>query len=472
MTLRETALRGGAYLTAREILGLVLRLGGVLLVTRLIGPANFGLYAGSLATVTVLAAAAQLGSEVFLIRREHEPEQHVYDQVFTVLLLSTAAAVALGLASSGVVALLVDDHEFLEPFQVLLLAVPLGVLWAPAQAKLERAFRFRAMAMLQLGSDVMLYAVAVPLALGGAGVWGPIAGTFASYGWLLVLSYVLAHYRPTVDFSRDRLLELGRYGLAFTPAGLLARVEQLVNPLVVGPFLGATSVGHVALAIRLVDTVSFVLRATYRVSLVALGRVQSDAARLRRGFEEMMTLQVLALGPILVGLAATAPWLVPLLFGEEWRPTLKVLPFVAAAALLVGVFNVHFALLYVKGRNLVASAISLVRVVLLLVAALALVPPFGLVGYGVAVCLTIPAWVIAHREVGKLLTFHYGMALKWTASFLPPLFIPLVGTPWGLLLLASVLVVLSDGTARAQVGEYASFLRSMVARRGSAGAEN
>lgn len=471
MSLRERALRGGAYLTARELLGILLRLGGVLLVTRLIGPASFGLYAGSLAALAVLSAAAQLGAEVFLIRSEQEPEQHVYDQVFSTLLVSTSAAVLLGLGGSLLVGLVVGDWGFLQPFAVLLLALPLGVLWAPAQAKLERGFRFRSLALLQLGSDVALYAVAVALALAGAGVWAPVAGTFASYVWLLVLSYVLARYRPKLDFSRARLLELARYGAAFTPAGLLARAEQLANPLVVGTFLGAASVGEVALAYRLVDTVSFVLRATYRVSLVALGRVQNDTARLRRGFEEMMSLQVLVLGPILVGLAATAPWFVPLFFGDEWTPTLDVLPFVAVAALLTAVFNVHIALLYVKGRTLVTSAVGLVRASLLVAAAFVLVPPFGLVGYGLAVALTAVAWLIAHRRVKEIIGLGYGMTFRWVAAFLPALFIPLLESPWRLALLAPAFLVLLSRTARAQVAEYVALLRTMVSSRRAAGAE-
>src|SRR5690242_16813334 len=98
MSLRQTAMRGGVYLAGRELLGLVLRFGGVLVVTRLIGPSDFGLYAGALAVVTLLATLAQLGSEVYLVRFEHEPDRRLYDQVFTILLLSTALAVVLGSA--------------------------------------------------------------------------------------------------------------------------------------------------------------------------------------------------------------------------------------------------------------------------------------------------------------------------------------------------------------------------------------
>ena len=317
MTLRETALKGGAHLVGREVAGLLIRFGGALIVTRLIGPSNFGLYAGALAIVGTLSTAAQIGGEVFLIRREEEPPRSTYDQVFTILIGSTTAAVALGLAGSLVVGAVIDSPEAVAAFQVLLLTLPLTVLWAPAQAKLERGFHFRSLAFLQVGSDAALYTVAATLAVAGAGVWAPVAGTYAASAFLLVGSYALAAYRPRIDLSRERVRELGRFGLEFTPAPLLWSSANLVNPLVVGASLGSASVGYVALATRLADTASFVSRATYRVSLVALSRVQSDPARLRRGFEEMVSLQAIGVGVPLVALAVVARPLLPVAFGAR-----------------------------------------------------------------------------------------------------------------------------------------------------------
>jgi PST family polysaccharide transporter len=459
-------MRGGVYLAGRELLGLGLRFGGVLVITRVIGPADFGLYAGALAVVTLLATLAQLGSEVYLVRFEHEPDRRLYDQVFTILLLSTALAVILGSAGLFLYSQFVGIGDT-KPFAVLLLALPLGVLWAPAQARLERGFHFRRMAMLQLSSDVMLYLVAVPLAFAGAGVWAPIAGTFASYGLLLLLSYVLAGMLPRLAFSRSRTIELARYGAAFTPAGVLARAESLVNPLVVGPLLGAASVGYVALALRLVDTVSFVLRATYRISLVSFSRVQNEPNRLRRGFEEMMSMQVLALGPILVIMTATAPWVLPALFGEAWAPTLDVLPFVAAGSLAFCIFNTHIAFLYVMGRPAVATTVGVIRLVLLVVGALLLVPPFGITGYGIAVVGMTFGFVVADRRVAALLDFRYGLALRWALAFLPALFTALFVAPWGLVLFAPLLLSLRDRAARAQVRGYIGFMKGIV-RSGAA----
>ncbi|AGL03939.1 oligosaccharide flippase family protein [Desulfoscipio gibsoniae] len=44
MNLRSVILKDGFYLAARQLLGMVIGLVGVLLITRAIGPGNYGLY--------------------------------------------------------------------------------------------------------------------------------------------------------------------------------------------------------------------------------------------------------------------------------------------------------------------------------------------------------------------------------------------------------------------------------------------
>src|SRR5262245_33571792 len=78
MELRSKSIRGGAYLTVREGLGMLIRITGVFVITRVLGPADFGIYAGALAIVNFLAWAAQMGVEIEIIRGEEEPHRHDY----------------------------------------------------------------------------------------------------------------------------------------------------------------------------------------------------------------------------------------------------------------------------------------------------------------------------------------------------------------------------------------------------------
>ena len=125
----------------------------------------------------------------------------------------------------------------------------------------------------------------------------------------------------------------------------------MISPLVIGTTLGATGVGVAALAQRLIDTVSFVLRATWRLALVAIGRVQNDPERLRRGVEEGMVLQVLLVGPIFGGLSMVSAVLVLHLFGHQWIDAVHLIPYLGLTAILGSIFLLPIAMLRALGRN-------------------------------------------------------------------------------------------------------------------------
>ncbi len=460
--LRAQALRGGAFLVGRETAGIAIRLVGVLVLTRLIGPANFGIYSGAAAVVTVLTVLAQLGAEVFLIRREAEPSRDEYDAVFSVLVISSLDLMGAALLGSLVVDSFVRDRAATDAFRVLVLTLPINVLWAPAQAKLERALRFDSMAVLEVGGDVALYGVSVCLAVAGLGLWAPVLGYVAWQSWLLIASYRLARYRPGWRWDPVRAGELLRYGRRFLPGGFLQRAELLVSPVVVGGFLGATAVGYVTLVVRIVDTLGFAMRVTWRLSIVSFGRVQSDLVRLRRGFEETMVLQTLAFAPLAAAFAVGAPRLIPLLFGSEWKPAVALYPWLGTAALLGCILTTDMAVLYVAQRSAALVRIGLWRFGLLAVAAAALVPWLGLIGFGIATLVPHATLLLADREVRSLFPFQYGRVLIWTGAFAPVLFVPVLPLALALGAIALPFAVACTPGARRQLALYFSMVTKAV----------
>jgi len=97
--LGQVAVRSGSYLVAREAVGMVIRLVGIVITVRAIGPRSYGIYAGAAAYVLFMSAFAQMGSEIYLIRAPATLERRVYDQAFTFLLCTSFGATACRLRS-------------------------------------------------------------------------------------------------------------------------------------------------------------------------------------------------------------------------------------------------------------------------------------------------------------------------------------------------------------------------------------
>jgi O-antigen/teichoic acid export membrane protein len=470
VTLRDTVLRGSAYLALRQIVSLGISLAGVVAVTRLIGPGEYGRYAGSLAIVTFLSIVGRFGVDTFIIRRRENPDERLYRTAFTVMAVNGVLLAMLGiLLAPTVIGGLIGD-EFVRPFQVLLLAVPGTVLLAPALASLERRLHYRPVAFLELGQNVLFYTAAVTLAVLQPDVWAPVAAYVGSQAAFLAGALLVARLpmRPALD--RGYLRELGRYGVSYTSATFVFETRMLVNPLVVGGLLGPAAVGYVALAIRIADMLRFVVNATYRVSVSALAKIADDSERLRRSVSEGMLLQLLAAGPFLVGFAFVADPLVPAALGDEWEPTTEIFPFVAFGGIVFAVFSMQWALLFVLGRNVDVLRYNVTNVVLFVLAALVAVSMLDdPIGYGIAEAFSYLAVVWLHFSVGRPYHLDYRRLLPWLVAFLPPLASPFVPLPWRFLLLVPLAVVVALPQHRRELGGYLGHLRGAI-RPGQAAA--
>ena len=461
-SLGQLAVRGGGYLVGREAIGMVIRLVGVVLVVRLIGPRSYGIYSGAAAFVLVIATVAQMGSEVYLIRMTGDVEAHHYNQAFTFLLVTSVAATGIAEGLTFALGSLLRPIGVLLPLRILLLSIPVNVLWAPSQAAIERRFGYRLMGLLELGGDVALYATAVPLAFLGAKAWALVAGYFAWQTWLFVASWVTSGLRLRWDWSRPAIRDMWRHGLSYSTAQWANRLVDLVNPLVVGTFLGAAGVGYVAFAQRLVDTIAFAQRGAYRLGMVAMSRVGSDEKdRLRYSIEEGALLQLLALAVPFACFGIAARWLVPALFGHEWTRALPIYSLLALATMLGAAGFIQTTFLYSRGRNMAVTGVAAVQAIALAVGSVILVKHIGLDGYGVAWLLTLVNLVVADHIVRKMFSFSYKRILPWVVVLSPPVLFPLVPMPWAFLLLAPIALVLLP-PMRAEVRRIVGLIRSSM----------
>jgi O-antigen/teichoic acid export membrane protein len=465
--LRKTTLLGGGYLAVREILGILIRTVGVVVVTHFVGPASYGLYAGAAVFSNVVTLASQMGIEVYLIRQPTEPSKDQYDEAFTFLLVASMLLATAALALSlGAQAAFHVNPQAIHIFELMTLAAPVNVLWAPAQARIERAFGYRRMAWLELGGDSILYIVAASLAVSGAGAWSMAIGYVVWQSWLLVGSFILADLRPRWRWSRASMNALLRHGLSYSAAGWASSSVDLANPLIIGRYYGARGVGYVALAIRLVEALSFAQRAAFRLSLVALSRVQDDAARLRRGLEEGMVLQLLTTALPLAGFATVATVLVPLTFGRQWMPVLTVFSVMSVARMLNSPMMMTIALFYSKGRNSAVTFAAAASGVIVIAFGYPLVIALGLWGIGASRVISTVAWYYMERRSQIIVSHSRRGVLPWLIVFVPLAIFPDVAWPLRLLLALPAASVPFVPSLRNQAREYSVAIWQGLFKRG------
>ncbi len=462
VTLRDQVMRGGMYLVLRKGATIVVSLVGIVLLTRLIGATNYGLYAATAAILMYVTTFGRLGVDVFLIRRDKPPSGDIYAQTFTISILAGCAlAVAVG-GSLPLFAHWFGDQRFIWPLAVLVFGLPITLLSLTPIAVLERALDYGAIALLDVMSLTLFYAVAVAAAAAGAGVWAPVSGWLVSQLALLVAACVVTRLRPRFSVSRELLREMFGHGVGYSASSLVWGLRGLANPLIVGRYFGPRGVAYVALAIKFVETLTFVKSATYRLSIAALARVQRDLPRMRRVIEEAMVLQILSVAPFLIVFAAFAPAIVPRAFGEQWQASLDVFPLIALGYTMNSLFNMHSSALYALGRNVQVTLFHGVHVALFFGGALFFVPRFGIIGYGLGEALALAGYLVLHRQLGRVFDVSYRQVVPWAIALVPPLFLLYVPGIWSLLLFLPLVAVLVRRSERDVVARYVRAFRGTI----------
>jgi O-antigen/teichoic acid export membrane protein/GGDEF domain-containing protein len=465
-SLRDAALRSGAYLMVREAVGVVIRLGGLVLVMRRIGPADFGVYSAAAAYVLFPTTLAQMGAEVFLVRQPGPLARRTYDEVFTVLLVTSGVVVGAGLGLSFVVAPWLRPFGVIGPMRVLLLGIPVNILWAPYQAAIERKFAYRRMGALELGGDVALYATAVPLALLGYGAWSLVAGFFAWQTLLLVGSMALSGLRPRLAWSARTARAVLAHGGTYSITTWIQGVRSAVLALIVGTYAGATGVGLMNFAVRLVTTMNIGDRGVHRVGMVAISKANKDRPdRMAAALEEGTLLLLVVTALPLAAFGLMAHWVIPDVFGRDWLPALPVYVLLALWAMLRVPVTVQRTLLYAYGHNVPPAVTSTIELVMVSVVSLVAVRQLGIVGFGIASVVAVSSTVYTHYSAHRLVAVRYRRLIVPLVGLVPPVFVALAPLPWSLLLLLPPVILVANPATRRELAHLTATARATIGGR-------
>lgn len=415
--LRQVALKGGVYLVGRQVVSILLKLIGVMLITRVLGPASYGAYVSAFNVYQYALLLGQAGVGVYLLRHQGDVAESSYRTAYTIL-VGMAVILTFGVeAGTGALSSWIGVEGFDDVMQVMIFALPFQLLAVPASVRLERRFDYKNVAMLEILGQLAYYALAIPLVMMH---FGPVA---LGVAWLVqqVVTCIVAHWvaRVVPRFAFDPAVarQIIRYASTFSVANWIWQLRMLMNPLIVGPVLGATAVGIIGMTIGLLEMLSIIKTIVWRLSVAVLGTVQSDAAKLRKAVTEGMELQTLAVGAILLGFGWTGQFIVPVLFGERWAAVMDIYPYIALSYFTIAPFNMHSATMSVINRNHELAVYHAVHILIFATVAYLAVPAFGIYGYGYAEMATIPAYILMHLFLARAIgSPDYRLTAVWWAA--------------------------------------------------------
>jgi len=388
--LRRLATTGAAY-TAASISSKLIAVALLPLYTRYLTPADYGAAEVMFAAVVSASIVVRLGLIEALLRfyyKDDEDPGRVLSASFAALFwLSTAAALlALPFATPISEALLKDPAPDLA-------RIAIGGLWVLTLYEYlltifrlqERARAFFVTTMLNVLAAIGLTIVLVVGAEEGAR--GLLIGSYAS-GAAFVGGLIAYHWRSlSLRFDRQLLRRLLRFGLPTMPAELSLYALNFVDRIIIVRSLGLAEAGLYSLAVKFAQGINVLVRG-FQLAWPPLAYSIRDDGEARRVYAAVVTWFVAAMAFVAAGMWLLSRWIVRALAAPEFFGSYEAIGLLATGAALYALYMVLLVILGRTGRtefNFPATGAALAANLAL---NLALVPPLGIVGAGLALVLS------------------------------------------------------------------------------------
>jgi O-antigen/teichoic acid export membrane protein len=384
--LRRLATTGAAY-TAASILSKLIAVALLPLYTRYLSPTDYGAAEVLFAAVVSASIIVRLGAIEALLRfyyQAGEDPDRVVRTSFAAMFWTATAGALVALPFAGPI-----SDALLKTHDPGLVRIAIGGLWVLTLFEyLLTLFRLeeraRAYFLTTMANVLTTIPVTVVLVVGADdGARGLLLGSYAT-GAAFVVILIAVHWRRLgLTIERPLFGRLMRFGLPTMPAELSLYSLNFIDRVILVRYAGLAEAGLYSLAVKFAQAVNVLVRG-FQLAWPPLAYSISDDDEARRVYAVIVTWFVACCTFVVTGMWLLSRWIVRALAAPEFFSSYKAIGLISTGVTLYALYMVLVVILGRTGRtgfNFPATAAATVANVVL---NLALVPPLGIVGAGIA----------------------------------------------------------------------------------------
>jgi O-antigen/teichoic acid export membrane protein len=418
-SLKSSVVTGVKWKVLSQVLREGSRLGMGILLARLLAPAEWGLASMALVVASLMTTLSDLSLAAALVQQQRITEEDRSTMFWTCLALGVGLT-AVGVAGSGLVADFFGEPQLQLLFAVASIAFIFNAIERVPVALLVRDLAFRSFELRQLIATILGCAVAVVLAVLGAGAWA-IIGNFLTVAIVsALLTWLITYWRPRLVFSWTSFRRLTGFGFNVFGSVLLVNVQTTADRLLIGRFLGPSALGVYTFSNQLMYTP--VLNVAYPLQAVlfpVLATIQAERDRMNAAWLRGKRLTVSIMTPAFMTLLVAAPDLIPTLFGRRWDDSIPIVQLLCLGGVAYSLGTQNWNILMVLNKVGILLRLTLLVTVTVVVAVIVGLP-WGIVG--VAASFAVAQWLLVTPEIwitSRATGIGLGATFRATCSALP-----------------------------------------------------
>jgi PST family polysaccharide transporter len=362
-SLSQVAIRGAWFTGVAQIIRVAVQIGSVIILARLLSPADFGI----IAMVTPIVAFVGLFQEMGLSQAVVQKKSITHEELSALFWINLALAIGLGLvliAASPVVGMYYREPDVIGITAAYGALIIFSSIGSQANALLNRKMMFGRLAFLDSAGAVVALLASAAFAYIIGNYWALFIGTLFATIFGAIGSLILAGWLPGRFRREESVVELLRFGGGITAFNLLNFFVRNGDSVLIGRYAGRFSLGLYDRAYKLLlMPMQLVVHPFSKIMIPILSNVKDDEARYGAAYTRALRQLLILTTPAIAFGAASAYTLIPFLLGDQWKGAAPIFAALGLAASVQSLNGTSGWLLISQGRlrhYLVAGAVGAV----------------------------------------------------------------------------------------------------------------
>lgn len=372
----------------------------VLLVARLLSPADYGLMALASIWTGMMLLISEMGLGAAIIQFQHLDDAEVNACFWLTMTVALAGYVSLYGAAPSIAGWF-SAPKLADVLRVIGLTLPLMAVRVVPDSLLRKRLAFDRLAQADIAAVMINVPIVLGLAWWGAGVWALVVGALVAAIVQVVSSFWFARWRPGLRVGGARLPSLLHYSVATLGSRITWATYQQADVFVLGKVSGDIAVGYYSMAKHLaalpVTKVSVLVN---QLAAPVMAELQESLTELRASVLRGVRLVTTVSLPVCVGVMLVAADIVRVALTEKWAAAVPPLRILSLYSILSSVAVLFVPALMARYRTGFMLRYSLTQLLLMPLAFWAGAAWGGPLGVALAWATVYPigfAWLL--REV-------------------------------------------------------------------------
>lgn len=391
--LKRLVLRGGLVKVASQCAKFLLRVGGLVIMARLISPEDYGIFAMVATFTNFLMLSGDMGLSTATV----QSREITHEQISTLFWVNVAIGSALATITAAAAPALAWFYG--EP-RIVPLACAIGATFildgaiVQHKALLIRQMRIATLETIALASQVLGFAAMLASALKGGGYWALVANVVVMNTTGDLMVWYVSGWRPSwprFDEQARGMLTFGRHLSGFR---LVDYLHRNLDNMMIGRFWGAEALGLYGKAYGLLRVPLQQMEGpASSVVVPALSRLQDNPKRYRSYLLHATKAIVVCGMPVVVFTFIDARVIMLTLLGPRWLGVVPIFKALAPAAFFATTNMLARWILVSTGRPdlLFKTSTAMLGVLIVAFSVGVLWGPVGVaLSYSLAYCLFAP----------------------------------------------------------------------------------